>query len=322
MTLDVDTLLDRRRIRRRLTIWRMLAVIAVVLALGLLLTLGNGKMGFLQEDQIARISITGTILEKRNQLKMLDDIAEADNVQALIVYVNSPGGTTTGGEALYAGLRRVAEKKPVVAQFGTVAASAGYIVGLATDHIVSRGNTITGSVGVIVQWPEITQLLEKIGVKVNTVKSGVLKAEPNPLTEADPEGLAVTSEMVADGFAWFNGLVEDRRGIKVEDVPGLKEGRVFSGRQAKEYKLVDAIGGEPEVLEWLTTERGVSKELRVVDWKPAQPGPWGLTSFASEIARNVALGSAKGLTEALTSDSAWSMLSLDGLVSVWQPPEN
>ena len=323
MTLEVDTLLDRRRMRRKLTIWRMLAVIAVVLAIGLLLTLGDGKMGLLKEDQIARISITGTILEKRNQLKMLDDIAEADNVQALIVYVNSPGGTTTGGEALYAGLRRVAEKKPVVAQFGTVAASAGYIVGLATDHIVSRGNTITGSVGVIVQWPEVTQLLEKIGVKVNTVKSGVLKAEPSPSEKGRLRKRSqVTSEMVADGFAWFNGLVEDRRGIKVDDVPGLKEGRVFSGRQAKEYKLVDAIGGEPEVLEWLTTERGVSKELRVVDWKPAQPGPWGLTSFASEIARNVALGSAKGLSEALTSDSAWTMLSLDGLVSVWQPPEN
>jgi protease IV len=322
MTLDVDTLLDRRRIRRKLTIWRMLAVVAAVLALGLLLTLGDSPMGLLKEQQIARISITGTILEKRDQLKMLDSIAEAEHVQALIVYVNSPGGTTTGGEALYEGLRRVAEKKPVVAQFGTVAASAGYIVGLATDHIVSRGNTITGSVGVIVQWPEVTQLLDKIGVKMNTVKSGVLKAEPSPLTKANPDALAVTSEMVADGFAWFNGLVEDRRGIKVDDVPGLKEGRVFSGRQAKEYKLVDAIGGEPEVLDWLTTERGLSKDLKVVDWKPAKAGAWGLTSFASEIARNVAVGSAKGLTEALTSDSAWSMLSLDGLVSVWHPREN
>ena len=322
MTLDVDTLLDRRRMRRKITIWRALAVVAAVLALGLFLTLGDGRMGFLKEQQIARISITGTIVEKRNQLKMLDNIAEAEHVQALIVYVNSPGGTTTGGEALYEGLRRVAKKKPVVAQFGTVAASAGYIVGLATDHIVSRGNTITGSVGVIVQWPEVTQLLDKIGVKMNTVKSGELKAEPNPLTKANPDALAVTSQMVADGFAWFNGLVEARRGIQVEDVPGLKEGRVFSGRQAKEYKLVDAIGGEPEVLDWLTTQRGLSKDLEVVDWKPQQPGAWGLTSFASEIARNVAVGSAKGLTEALTSDSAWSMLSLDGLVSVWHPREN
>ena len=154
------------------------------------------------------------------------------------------------------------------------------------------------------------------------VFSGELKAEPNPLTKANPDALAVTSEMVADGFAWFNGLVEARRGIQVEDVPGLKEGRVFSGRQAKAYKLVDAIGGEPEVLDWLTTQRGLSKDLEVVDWKPKQSGAWGLTSFASEIARNVAVGSAKGLTEALTSDSAWSMLSLDGLVSVWHPREN
>jgi protease-4 len=322
MILDVDTLLDRRRLRRKLTIWRTLAVVAAILALGFLLSLGDGRMGLWSEDQIARVSITGTIMEDREQLKMLQNIADADHVQALIVYVNSPGGTTTGGEALYEGLRRIAKKKPVVAQFGTVAASAGYIVGLATDHIVSRGNSITGSVGVIVQWPEVTELLEKLGVQMNTVKSGKLKAVPNPLTKATPDALAVTTEMVADGFAWFNGLVEARRGITIDDVPGLREGRIFSGRQAKQYKLVDAIGGEPEVLEWLTTERGVSKELKVVDWKPSQANTWGLTSFASEIARNMALGSAKGLTEALTSDSTLSLLSLDGLVSVWHPREN
>ena len=322
MILDVDTLLDRRRLRRKLTIWRTLAVVAAVLALGFLLSLSDSRMGLWSEDQIARVSITGTIMEDREQLKMLQNIADADHVQALIVYVNSPGGTTTGGEALYEGLRRIAKKKPVVAQFGTVAASAGYIVGLATDHIVSRGNSITGSVGVIVQWPEVTELLEKLGVQMNTVKSGRLKAVHNPLTKATPDALAVTTEMVADGFAWFNGLVEARRGITIDDVPGLREGRIFSGRQAKQYKLVDAIGGEPEVLEWLTTERGVSKELKVVDWKPSKANTWGLTSFASEIARNMALGSAKGLTEALTSDSTLSLLSLDGLVSVWHPREN
>ena len=143
-------------------------------------------MGLWSEDQIARVSITGTIMEDREQLKMLQNIADADHVQALIVYVNSPGGTTTGGEALYDGLRRIAEKKPVVAQFGTVAASAGYIVGLATDHIVSRGNSITGSVGVIVQWPEVTELLEKLGVQMNTVKSGRLKAVTQSPYQGDP----------------------------------------------------------------------------------------------------------------------------------------
>jgi protease IV len=322
MTLDVETVLDRRRMRRKVTMWRVLAVIAALVAVGVFLTSGDDAIGLLAPKQIARVTVTGTITEDRDQLEMLDKIAKADHVKALIVYVNSPGGTTTGGEALYESLRRVAEKKPVVAQFGTVAASAGYIVGLATDHIVSRGNTITGSVGVIVQWPEVTELLEKIGVKVNTVKSGPLKAVPNPLSKADPDALAVTSEMVSDGFDWFNKLVESRRGIKIEKVPGLKEGRIFSGRQAKELKLVDEIGGEPEVLSWLDKTRGVSADLKVVDWKPKPANTWGLSAFSSEVARSIALGGALGLGEVLTSKNGISLLSLDGLVSVWQPPEN
>ena len=100
------------------------------------------------DKQIARVAIEGTITEDRDQLKLLKRIADDNNVAGVLVFVNSPGGTTTGGEALFEALRELAKKKPVVAQFGTVAASAGYIVGLGTDHIVARGNTITGSVGV------------------------------------------------------------------------------------------------------------------------------------------------------------------------------
>lgn len=321
MTLDVDTLLDRRRMRRKVTTWRVLAVFAALLAVGFLISSFASTKGFLAPKQIARISITGTITEDRDQLKMLDKIAETENVEALIVYVNSPGGTTTGGEALYEGLRRIAETKPVVAQFGTVAASAGYIVGLATDHIVSRGNTITGSVGVIFQWPQVTELLEKVGVEMKTVKSGTLKAEPNPFTVPSPESLEVTGEMVADGFAWFHNLVESRRGIKISDIPGLREGRIFSGRQAKQYRLVDEIGGEHEVRAWLEKEHGVAADLDVVDWKPAEAGSWGISAMSAEIARSIAVGGAAGLGQALTSGGI-SLLSLDGLVSVWHPREN
>lgn len=322
MTTDVETVLDRRRLRRKVTLWRVFAVVAAALAAGILFSQGDATDGLFARQQIARVSITGTITEDRKQLKMLEKIASSEHVRAVIVFVNSPGGTTTGGEALYQNLRRIAEKKPVVAQFGTVAASAGYIVGLASDHIVSRGNTITGSVGVIVQWPEVTDLLDKVGVKVNTVKSGSLKAEPNPLTKANPEAIEVTSEMVADGFQWFNGLVEERRGIRIADVPGLRDGRIFSGRQAKTYKLVDTIGGEQEALSWLSSERGVDSDLEIVDWKPSQPGSWGVSAAISDMARSLAAGGVAGLADGLKSQSGLSALSLDGLLSVWHPREN
>ncbi|MBU2583525.1 MAG: signal peptide peptidase SppA [Alphaproteobacteria bacterium] len=321
MTLDVETVIDRRRLRRKITTWRVLAVVAALLAVGFLISANDGATGFLAPKQIARVSFTGTILEDRAQLKMLDDLAKADNVEAVVVYVNSPGGTTTGGEAIYESLRRIAETKPVVAQFGTVAASAGYIVGLASDHIVARGNTITGSVGVIVQWPQVTELLEKIGVEMKTVKSGVLKAEPSPFSVASPEALQATEEMIEDSFSWFRNLVETRRGINISDIPGLREGRIFSGRQAKGHRLVDQIGGEREVRAWLETQRGIEADLKIVDWRPADPGAWGFSAMAAGIARSIAVGGAAGFAEALTS-AGNSLLSLDGLVSVWHPRES
>ena len=249
--LETETVLDRRRLRRSVSFWRGAGIAGLALAVGAM-AFGGDKLATLAgQKQIARIAIEGTISEDRDQLKMLKDIADAEHVSGVILYVNSPGGTTTGGEALYEGLREIAKKKPLVAQFGTVAASAGYIVGLATDHIVARGNTITGSIGVIVQWPEFVQLLDKVGVKMNEIKSGPLKASPSPFEPLNEGGRKVAEGMVNDGFKWFLSLVETRRGIKPEDVPGLKDGRIFSGREALDAKLVDEIGGEDQAVAWL-----------------------------------------------------------------------
>ena len=131
--------------------------------------------------------------------------------------MNSPGGTTTGGEALYEALRKLDEKKPVVAQFGTVAASAGYIVGLASDHIVARGNTITGSVGVIVQWPEVASCWTRSASRSTRSRAVRLKAAPSPFEPLTEDGRKVAEDMVHDGFRWFLGLVEQRRGIKAAE---------------------------------------------------------------------------------------------------------
>lgn len=322
MTTETENVLDRRRLRRNMAFWRALAVAAVVLAIGVGVFGGSGWKSFIGQKQIARVSITGTILEDRKQLKMLENIEKSEDVAAVLLYVNSPGGTTTGGEAIYQSLRRISKKKPVVAQFGTVAASAGYIVGLGTDHIVSRGNTITGSVGVIIQWPQVSGLLEKIGVKVNEIKSGPLKAEPSPFKELDPKGREVTEEMIASSFQWFVSLVEERRGIKAADVPGLTDGRIFSGRDAVRYKLVDSIGGEEEAVAWLQKERGIAEGLDIVDWKPSEPSPFGLSSALSGLAGSLFGNSAQGLVELVASDRSLSTLGLDGMLSVWHPSEN
>ena len=194
----------------------------------------------------------------------------------VILFVNSPGGTTTGGEALFEAIRNVAKGKPVVAQFGTVATSAAYIAGLATDYVVARGNTITGSVGVIFQWAEVSQLLDKIGVKMNEVKSGPLKANPSPFQPLDEAGKATAEQMVAESQKWFVGLVASRRNIDTRSVSGLEQGRIFSGREALSHKMIDEIGGETEAVQWLEQKRNVPKGLKVVDWKPKRGSDWNL----------------------------------------------
>ena len=317
MAFDAESIVDRRRLKRRLTAWRIAAVVLGLLLFGALL-LGDqsaGGPGALL-PHVARVTVSGVITDDRKMNELIDKVAKATQVKAVILDINSPGGTTTGGEAMYDAVRRLAEKKPVVAVCGTLATSAAYIVALATDRIFVYGNTITGSVGVIFQWAEVTELLHTLGIKVEEVKSGPLKAVPSPFEPADEKARALTEEMVQEAKLWFIDLVSKRRNIDATSVPGLTDGRIYSGRQAVELKLVDAIGDEKAAMSWLAKERDVPKGLKVVDWKPAEEssGWFGWLSGA--------LGAVFGVSaETLASlfGQISSTLKLDGLVSVWHP---
>jgi protease-4 len=322
MAFETETVLDRRRLRRRLSSWRALAVIAALLAFGLIVFASADGMGLAERRQIARVSIEGFISENRDQLKLFKRIADDKQVMAVILFINSPGGTTTGGEALFEAIRELSKVKPVVGQMGTVAASAAYIAGIATDHIVARGNTITGSVGVIFQWPEVSQLMEKLGVKMNEIKSGPLKANPSPFSPVDEAGKAAAEQMVAESQRWFVGLVASRRGIDTAAVAGLEQGRVYSGREAVANKLVDQIGGEAEAVKYLEEKRNIPKGLKVVDFKPKAEGGWGLMSLSvAALGRLVGERTADSIGRLFDADDAFARLRLDGLVSLWQGSE-
>ncbi len=321
MSIETEAVLDRRALRRRVTAWRSAFIVAGVMAAGgLALALGAGQ-GLTQTRQIARVTLEGLITEDRRQLQMLERIANAPHVAGVILSINSGGGTTTGGEALFEAIRNIAKKKPVVAQFGTVAASAAYICGLAADRIVARGNSITGSVGVIFQWPEVSGLLDKVGVKMNEIKSGPLKATPSMFEPISPGGRLVAEQMVAESQSWFLNLVKARRGIETAAVPGLEQGRVFSGREAVAFKLVDEIGGETEAISWLERQKDVPAKLRVVDWRPAGSGSTGIFNWLGSALAAVWSGAVGGNTMLTELDTIRSRMALDGLVSVWQPHE-
>ena len=322
MAFETETVLDRRRLRRRLSLWRALAVLAAVVVLGFLIFASSEGAGLAEGRQIARVSLEGIITENRDQLRLLKRVADNKQVVAVILYINSPGGTTTGGEALFEAIREVAKVKPVVAQMGTIATSAAYIVGLATDHMVAHGNTITGSVGVIFQWAEVSQLLDKLGVKMNEIKSGPLKANPSPFQPVDEAGKAAAEQMVAESQRWFVGLVATRRGIDTANVAGLEQGRVYSGREALANKLVDQLGGEPEAVKYLEEKRSVPKGLRVVDFKPKRESSWGVLGVSvAALGQVIGERAAGAIARLLDADEAFGGLRLDGLVSLWQGSE-
>jgi protease-4 len=321
MTLETEAVLDRRRLRRRLSWWRALAVIAAVVAIGALAFSSAEKMGLLEQRQIARVTIEGMITEDREMLRMFKKLAENKSISAVILVVNSPGGTTAGGEALFEAIRELSKSKPVVAQFGTLATSAAYIAGLATDYIVARGNSITGSVGVIFQWAEFSGLLEKLGVRMNEVKSGPLKAVPSPFQPLDEAGRAATEEMVAESFKWFVALVRNRRNVETKSIPGLEQGRVFSGRDALAHKLIDQIGSEPEAIRYLEEQRNVPKGLNIVDVKPQRNSEWSFIGLTGHLLGKLTGIPGMGEAASVLTDERLSRMRLDGLLSIWHGAE-
>jgi protease-4 len=319
MSFEADQTVARRRLRRQVSFWRVSAIVLALATALVLMTSGqdDGALSKLSEH-VARVRVEGFISGDEKTLKMFKTLAESNRVKALILHIDSPGGSTVGAEALFEAVRKVAEKKPVVAVMDSVAASGGYATAVAADHVIARGNTITGSIGVIFQWPDVSQLLNTIGVKVEELKSGELKAEPSPFKPSSERAKAVAMQMIRDSFDWFVSLVAERRRLPIERVRLLADGRVYTGRQALQEKLIDGIGGEDAAVQWLATVKKIPQGMQIIDWKADEGfGPSGL-GFAAFRGFLRVLGMDRW---AQTLERMWrgTAVQLDGLQSVWHP---
>ncbi|MFC5386279.1 signal peptide peptidase SppA [Aquamicrobium segne] len=320
MAYRADDLIDRRRLRRKLTFWRALFVIAIALgftALGLWLRNDGPGTG----PHIAKVKIEGTITVDDKLLERLNDIRQSPRVAALIVQINSPGGTTTGGESIYEAIRKIAAKKPVVAQVDTLAASAGYMIAAAADHIVARQSSIVGSIGVLMQYPDMSGLMDKIGIKLEEIKSSPLKAAPSPFKPTNESERAMIRALIMDSYDWFVDLVTERRAMPRQQVLALADGSIFTGRQGLENHLVDALGGEEEAVAWLENQ-GIAADLKVIEWKPPEGARSLLWSKAlgRMVARFLGLPEQNSdLIHEIGRETGMERLFLDGLVSQWHP---
>jgi protease-4 len=321
MALDANALIERRRLRRRVSFWR---VSAIALAACVLLVAGlrfSGLVPGKHSAHVARVNLNGVILGNDKREKMFEEIAKSRGPRAVLIEIDSPGGGVTASEELYADIRKLAEKKPVVAVVGSVAASGGYIAALATDHIVSRQTSLTGSIGVLAQYPDLSGLLTNLGIKVEAVKSAPLKAAPDMFKPTTPQERAALESLIMDSFAWFKNLVSERRNLTGAELDKVSDGRAFTGRQALELGLIDELGGEQQARDWLASAKNVSADLPVRDWKPEEQGFGGFGLAQEGIAMFAEAAGFPVFAARIRARSATTLdlHALDGILAIWHP---
>ncbi|MBN8531758.1 MAG: signal peptide peptidase SppA [Alphaproteobacteria bacterium] len=309
MSVNADTLLDRSRLKRQATRWRIAALAALTLAGFVLaetyLDIPGNRDGVnvLGRDYIARLDVEGIIFDDPLRDEAIKKIAEDNKAKAVIVRIDSPGGTTVGGEMLYRQLHEIAAKKPVVAVMRGTAASAAYLTAVAAERIYAQEGTITGSIGVLMQSMEFTELSKKLGITPITIKSGPLKASPSPTEKLTPEAEAMVRETIMDFYEVFIAKIAEGRKMPIAEVKKLADGRVYTGRQAVANKLIDAIGDEDDAVSWLEKEKQIKPGLKIekIEIKK-EPTEWLESSSLLQWL---------GFTKAKIPES--------GLVSLWEP---
>jgi len=320
MSLDADAIVDRRRMRRKLTFWRVSAlVVALVALIGLAAALVPGARLSVPGNSIARIKVQGLIRGNQDRVEALERLGRS-SVRAVIVHIDSPGGTTAGSEQLYDALRALQAKKPTVVVVDGLAASGAYIAALSCDHIIAQDTSLVGSIGVLFQYPNFTQVLKTIGIQMEEIKSSPLKAAPNGFEPTSPEARAAIAAIVSDSYSWFKDLVKNRRKMSDAQLAAVADGRVFTGRQGVNLKLVDALGNEKTALAWLEKEKNIPASTPVRDYS-LEPrfSELSFLHVAAWTFEAVGLSAMAQRIEAWGAVQAVERLNLDGLLALWHP---
>lgn len=269
MAITPDQIVDRMKLKKQVVSWRFAAILfAVFLVLVAFVDSGNSskKASLIDTEYVARIYINDVIFDDTERLDSLKALAENKAAKAVILHINTPGGTVVGGENLYNSIKKLKKQKPVVVVMGDVTASAGYMISVAADYLIAHQGTVTGSIGVISQSFEFTELANKVGVKFHNFKSSPLKGGPLPTEELSPEMKAAMQDTINDIYNVFVDMVAESRQMPREEVLKLADGRVFTGRQALKNKLIDAIGDEDTAMNWLKDVKSLPETLKIRDY--------------------------------------------------------
>jgi protease-4 len=306
MQTESDLLVDRKRLKSRLSLWRLMTLFIIFGGGALAVNaVDDGQFGSkIHGDYIALVSIEGEMFDSPWREDTMKEIAENPRIKALVVRLDSPGGTAIAGEELYLHLQAVAKNKPVVGVMRTVCASACYMASLGTDHVIARESTLTGSIGVLLQSMEVSRLADKLGITPITITSGAMKDVPSltaPFTDTQRK---IVAETVVDVYEHFVQKIVTHRKMDEALVRKLADGRVYTGSQALKLNLIDGLGGQDEALAWLENTHKIPADLELHEIKEER-------EFESLIEQ---LGS-----YANQKIFGRSEVQLDGLLSIWHP---
>jgi protease-4 len=301
MSIDWQILEETKKKWYRKGLWRgILISIIIATVIYFLWNSTNLSSNF---SHIARININGIIFDNSEIVEIIDNLANNDNVKSVLVKINSPGGTVVGSESLYIAINSLSQKKPVISLMGEIATSGGYIVALASNYILARQNTLTGSIGVIVENQNFSELSEKIGVSIDTTKSGKIKGGQNPLSPLDPLVKINNQKLVNYSFDWFISLIKKNRDINQSVLELISDGRTLTGGMAMDLGLIDGIGTEKEALKYLEKNYPDIKGLPIIDIETPSK-----KSFLNEIINRISIDSLKFVPEYTNSLKLMSLV--------------
>ena len=263
MAPQADTAVKPQRSLLRRIFW------AIVIGGGALILLNAllPDLDFSSQDRVALIRIEGVILDAQATISELKQYSENPLVKAIVLRIDSPGGGVVPSQEIHDAVKRVKNKsnKAVIASMGTVAASGGYYIAAATDRIIANPGTLTGSIGVIMEMANFEGLMKKVGVEGVVIKSGRFKDVGSPLRKMSDEERKLLQSVMDDVHHQFIQAVADGRSLEVSDVEPLADGRIYTGRQAKEARLVDELGDLDDAIHIAADIAGMEGEPKVVE---------------------------------------------------------
>ena len=260
------------------------------------------KVTLKNNDFIAKINVEEIIFDNKDLIEKIEKIENDSALKGIVVSVNSPGGTVVASQELYKKLKKISEKKPIVVSMKEVAASGGYMVALSAKKIFCYEGTLTGSIGVIMQTANIESLLKKIGVQPIIIKSGKLKAVPNPVESLESEGKESIKKIIDNMHQQFLKLVTQNRKIKNEHIDMISDGRIFTGLQAQKLNLIDEIGSEKDAIDWLKKSLNIQEKIEII-----------------EINRDNKLLNSLNFSKLKNIFSTNNMVFVNGLFALWYP---